>query len=221
VSTTSPTDARPTDASGNTLGSLLYADAGQPRVSEADWVALVQAIGEGDQVALHALYDRMHRIVFTLIMRIVRNRECAEELVLDVFHDVWRRAGTYDAGSGTVVGWVMNQARSRALDRLRFGHRKKRVDPHGGRDAGTVADDDSARAVHEAQQATVLRDALATLRPEERIVIETAFFCDLTYAEVALRLNQPLGTVKTRIRSGLTKLRQGFDDAKGPDDLRR
>jgi RNA polymerase sigma-70 factor (ECF subfamily) len=206
--------------SGNTLGSLLYADAGKTRVAETEWATLVQAIGRGDQIALHALYDRMHRLVFTLIMRIVRNRETAEELVLDVFHDVWRRAGTYDAGTGTVVGWIMNQARSRALDRLRFVQRKKRVDPHDGHDVSDVGDDDSARAVQEAQQATALRGALAALRPEERLVIETAFFCDLTYAEVAERLQQPLGTVKTRIRSGLSKLRQGFDDAEGTDGVR-
>ena len=81
----------------------------------------------GDPLALHALYERTHRIVFTLIVRITHNRETAEELTVDVFHDAWRRAASYDPAGGSVVGWIMNQARSRAIDRLRFEQRKKRV----------------------------------------------------------------------------------------------
>src|SRR3546814_13011070 len=87
---------------------------------------LVQSMAAGDQLALHALYERAHRPVFTLIMRITANRETAEELTIDVFHDVWRRASRYDPANGTVLGWVMNQARSRAIARLRFESRKKR-----------------------------------------------------------------------------------------------
>ena len=78
---------------------------------------------------------RTHRIVFTLMVRITNNRETAEELTLDVFHDVWRRASTYDPAGGSVVGWIMNQARSRAIDRLRFEQRKKRVDDRCRRSA--------------------------------------------------------------------------------------
>src|SRR5207245_2026594 len=83
---------------------------------EIEWIGLVQSIAGGDQRALHALYTQTHRIVFTLIVRITSNRETAEELTLDVFHDVWRRASTYDPANGSVVGWIMNQARSRAID---------------------------------------------------------------------------------------------------------
>ena len=97
------------------------------RYPRQEWVGLVKSIAAGDQRALHALYARTHRIVFTLIVRITNNRETAEELTLDVFHDVWRRASTYDAAGGSVLGWIMNQARSRAIDRLRFHQRKKRV----------------------------------------------------------------------------------------------
>src|SRR5947199_7548961 len=108
-----------------TLGDVLYARSKTP-VPEQDWSALVQSIAAGDQLALHALYERAHRMVFTLILRITANRETAEELTIDVFHDVWRRASHYDAANGTVLGWIMNQARSRAIDRLRFENRKKR-----------------------------------------------------------------------------------------------
>src|SRR6201988_1963814 len=100
-----------------TLGDVLYAKS-KPAVPEQDWAILVQSIAAGDQLALHALYERAHRIVFTLIMRLTANRETAEELPIDVFHDVWRRASGYQAANGTVVAWIMNQARSRAIDRL-------------------------------------------------------------------------------------------------------
>src|SRR5262245_9234971 len=109
-----------------TLGDVLYA-GGKPRPPEHEWAALVHAIAGGDQLALHALYERANRIVFTLMMRLTANRETAEELTVDVFHDVWRRASGYDPANGTVLGWIMNQARSRAIDRLRFESRKKRV----------------------------------------------------------------------------------------------
>src|SRR6185437_7839892 len=112
-------------ASHFTLGDVLYAKS-RTVVPEQDWAKLVQSIAEGDQLALHALYERAHRPVFTLIMRLTANREIAEELTVDVFHDVWRRAARYDAENGTVLGWIMNQARSRAIDRLRFESRKKR-----------------------------------------------------------------------------------------------
>lgn len=177
---------------------------------ETDWVRLLQCIAAGDQLALHELYQRTHRIVFTLVIRIMRNREAAEELTLDVFHDVWRRAASYDAASGTVLGWIMNQARSRAIDRLRFEGRKKRTDSDQGSSPAEIAAGGSDEAIDFTQQCLALRHSLAFLTPEERQAIETAFFGELTYAEVAARLNQPLGTVKTRIRSGLIKLRRAL-----------
>jgi RNA polymerase sigma-70 factor, ECF subfamily len=193
-----------------TLGDVLYAGNSKARVSEKDWVGLVQSIAAGDQLALHALYERTHRVVFTLIVRITSNRETAEELTLDVFHDVWRSASRYDAGNGTVLGWIMNQARSRAIDRLRFEQRKKRVDPHAGDLLPTIETGDAHDALESKQQNRALRSALTVLTLDERQAIEAAFFSELTYAEVAARLNQPLGTVKTRIRSGLHKLRQAL-----------
>jgi RNA polymerase sigma-70 factor (ECF subfamily) len=194
-----------------TLGDVLYADRSTP-VSESEWVALVQSIAKGDQLALHALYERTHRIVFTLALRITNNRETAEELTVDVFHDVWRRASTYDAtgASGSVLGWIMNQARSRAIDRVRFDQRKKRVRPDvdGPLPRGGMHDPQETCDLRE--QGRLLREALTILRPEERQAIEAAFFSELTHEEVAVRLNQPVGTVKTRIRAGLMKLRQSL-----------
>ncbi|MGH7393133.1 MAG: sigma-70 family RNA polymerase sigma factor [Candidatus Rokuibacteriota bacterium] len=210
-----PEDQR--DRAAGALGDLLYADKAKTPVSEKDWVGLVQAIAAGDQQALHALYERTHRIVFTLIVRITSNRETAEELTLDVFHDVWRRASTYDAAGGSVVGWIMNQARSRAIDRVRFEQRKKRVNHHAENPLPATVASDPHEVFDLGEQGRLLRNALTVLTPDERQAIETAFFSELTYAEVAARLNQPLGTVKTRVRSGLGKLRQALArTVKGP-----
>ena len=191
-----------------TLGDVLYADKAKSRVSEDEWLQLVRAVANADQSALHSLYERTNRIVFTLVVRIVMSRETAEEVTLDVFHDVWRRASSYDPANGSVVGWIMNQARSRAIDRLRFDQRKKRVNtyPDSLRPTTDIVDPQQACLFEE--QSRVLRDALEVLTPEERKAIETAFFSELTYEQTARKLNQPLGTVKTRIRSGLGKLRE-------------
>jgi RNA polymerase sigma-70 factor (ECF subfamily) len=191
-----------------TLGDLLYGDEVKIPVSESDWVQVIRSIAAGDQLALHSLYERMHRLVFTLILRITKDPHTAEELTLDIFHDVWKRAGGYDPAGGSVVGWIMNQARSRAIDRLRFEQRKKRVNVNGDRPPVLDALQGPQEAYHLEEQARLLRNALSVLTPEERQVIEIAFFSERTYLEVAEELNQPLGTVKTRIRSGLGKLRE-------------
>jgi RNA polymerase sigma-70 factor (ECF subfamily) len=210
VASAIPPRQNPHDGPKGTLGDLLYANKAKTPVPEQDWVRLVESIAAGDQRALHALYERTHRIVFTLIVRMTNNRETAEELTLDVFHDVWRRASMYDAAGGSVVGWIMNQARSRAIDRLRFEQRKKRVNQHPDDPLLVAATTDPHEISDLREQGRHLREALTVLRPEERQVIEAAFFSGLTYDEVAAQLNQPLGTVKTRVRSGLMKLRQAL-----------
>jgi len=200
----------PGNSSNETLGDVLYPNGAGGRVSEADWVRLVQGMVAQDQQALRELYERSHRLVFTLMMRMTHSHESAEELTLDLFHELWKRASHYDPKEGTVLAWVMNQARSRAIDRLRFDRRQKRINPFPGEpfleNAASHAGDPSD--VDERQG--LLRGALRELTPEEREAIETAFFGELTHAEAAERLHTPLGTIKTRIRSGLAKLRQAL-----------
>jgi len=179
-------------------------------MSEDEWVDLVQSIARGDQLALHSLYEQTHRIVFTLMVRITNSRETAEELTVDVFHDVWRRASTYDPTSGSVVGWIMNQARSRAIDRIRYEQRKKRVPDETKSLVAASTAEDPQDALDIKEQSLLLREALDNLNREERQAIEMAFFSELTYPEVAARLTEPLGTVKSRIRAGLTKLRSAL-----------
>jgi RNA polymerase sigma-70 factor (ECF subfamily) len=194
---------------------VLPADRVKTVASETDLVGLVRSIAGGDQVALHALYQQTHRVVFTVIRRIVGNQEAAEEVTLDVFHEVWRRAPTYDpaVGSpagGSVIGWIMNQARSRAIDRVRHDTRKKRVESPVEHPFGVTSASDPDAAFDAREQGYLLRRAVEALTPRERQALETAFFSGLTYAEAAARLNQPVGTVKTRIRSALAKLREAL-----------
>lgn len=198
--------------SGTTLGDVLYADKTGSYPSEAEWVALVRAVAAADERALHALYERTHRIVYTLSVRINGSRETAEEVTLDVFHDLWRRAPGYDPANGTVLGWIMNQARSRAIDRLRFDQRRKRVDPSPASASPEEAAGGPEELLEFRQQADRVRGAMTALTAHEREAIEATYFSGLTYAEAAVRLNLPLGTVKTRIRSALGKLRDALGD---------
>lgn len=202
-----PADEQPPPAR-KTLGDLLYSNPEKVRIEETEWVGLLQALSAGDQQALYAIYARTHRIVFTSIVRIVKSRETAEELTVDVFHDVWKRSRSYDPSGGTVIGWIMNQARSRAIDRLRFEKRKKRTKPLVHESHAPSRADDSERLLEAEDRMRRVNTALTSLTPDERQAIETAFFTECTYFETAERLNQPLGTVKTRIRSALAKLRQ-------------
>jgi RNA polymerase sigma-70 factor (ECF subfamily) len=198
--------AKGAQGSPEVLGDVLYAKSQAP-VPEQDWLTLVRSSAAGDQVALHALYERAHRPVFTLIMRLTANREMAEELTVDVFYDVWRRAACYDPANGTVLGWIMNQAHSRAIDRLRFESRKKRSPRDDNEQTLVEVAADPRDVLELREQAKSLRAALAILTPDERQAIEATFFAGLTHSEAAARLNQPLGTIKTRIRSALHKMR--------------
>ena len=192
----------PIDGKPNTLGAVLYADAGAP-APESEWTELVRSMAEGNQNALRELYERTHRIVFTLIFRIVKDPLTAEEVLLDVYHDVWRTSATFDPARGTVVAWLMNMTRSRAIDRLRGEQTQKRTPPREWSDAVETRGDPSAAE----QTQRVLERSLQALSPDERLAIETAYYREMTYVEVAECLGHPVGTIKTRIRTGLAKLR--------------
>jgi RNA polymerase sigma-70 factor (ECF subfamily) len=207
---------RSTEApAGGTLGAVLYAGKIRAHLPEAYWAELVRSVTAHDQARFAELYARTHRLVFTLIVRIVGSRETAEELTIDVFHDIWRRAAAYDEKGGTVLGWVMNQARSRAIDRIRFEQRKKRQPSPADPILGADGVDAPEAMLLLRQQGQRLRHAMTVLAPTEREAIELAFFADMTYAEVAERLREPAGTIKTRIRCGLTKLRLTLGEAEG------
>jgi DNA-directed RNA polymerase specialized sigma24 family protein len=152
-----------------TLGELLYADKTKRRVTERDWFTLLRGVAQRDHRAFQTLYLSAHRLVFTLIMQITHDRLAAEELTLEVFHDIWQRADRYDPAGGTVIGWIMNQARSRALSRLRFEQRGYGLSPH----AETPADG-AAAPESRADQLSEVTHSSASLwqRLAERISAE-------------------------------------------------
>lgn len=212
-----PRDEAPENDAPGTLGALLYADKSRERIAESEWAALVAAMASGDQSALRALYERTHRLVFTLALRLSGSRETAEELTVDTYQSLWQRAAGYDPANGTVVGWIMNQARSRAIDRLRFEQRQKRTAPDGPDASEPISAEDTAgTTVQSAGEASLLHEALRTLTGDERSAIETAYFGDMSYSAAATQLGVPLGTVKTRIRSALRKLRQVLNRSEAP-----
>ena len=175
---------------------------------DQDWAALIARVAEGDQSALTTLYDATSRLVFGLILRVVVDRSTAEEVLLDVYTQVWRQASTYDIKRGAPLAWLMTIARTRSIDRLRSGKHE-----HQNRESlDAIGEITSSTASPEADSVTaerrqLVRAALDTLSAEQREVIELAYYAGLSHSEIALKLGQPLGTVKTRTRLGMMKLR--------------
>jgi RNA polymerase sigma-70 factor (ECF subfamily) len=171
--------------------------------------AVVAQVAAGDERALATLYDLTSRRVFALALQILKDRGAAEEATLDVFTQAWRQADRYDPAKGSPLGWLLNMGRTRAIDLLRSRGR------HAEREA-TLSDafavldsgDNPQDANEDADDARRVRRALVHLPAGQREALVAAYFGGLSHAEVALALGQPLGTVKTRIRSGLIHLRR-------------
>jgi len=172
---------------------------------------LLQAVSRGDESALAALYDRYRLILFGLILRILHDRHEAEDVLQEAFLQVWRRANDFDPARGRAFTWLVTIARSRALDRLRMlGSRSRFID--ADEQAGSDEVLDTARELVRSETGEIVRRALRELPDEQRRTLLLAYFEGLTQAEIAERLGHPLGTVKTRMRSGLIKLRELLRD---------
>ena len=174
------------------------------QIADAD---LLRAVSLGNESALAALYDRYRLILFGLILRILNDRPEAEDVLQEVFLQVWRKANDFDEARGRAFTWLVTIARSRALDRLRtIGSRAKltTIDEEFPVDQFDDARQDMLRS----EQGQMVRQALDELPDEQRRALLLAYFEGLTQIEIAQRLGDPLGTVKTRMRSGLLKLRE-------------
>jgi RNA polymerase sigma-70 factor (ECF subfamily) len=173
--------------------------------------AALARMAEGDGDAVAELYDRHARPIYSLALRILGDTTEAEDIVQDVFSQAWRQAARYNASRGAVGAWLLTLARSRAIDRLR-ARRSRPVSATDDRAVGQVVDAappiDSQ--VLSSEHVARVRAALDELPMLQRAAIELAYFEGLTHAEIAARLEQPLGTVKTRIRLAMLKLRDAL-----------
>jgi RNA polymerase sigma-70 factor (ECF subfamily) len=182
-------------------------DASKPEHQLRD---LMRQIARLDPAALTLLYDQTSPHVFGLILRIVGEPSAAEEVTLDVYAQVWRTADSFDPERGSSLGWLFAIARSRAIDRLRSRpHRQRRQEHSLDQVAQTPSTTPSPeQATSETHRRRLVRQALESIHPEQREAIELAYFSGLTHTEIAQHLQEPLGTVKTRIRLGMLRLKQ-------------
>ncbi len=174
-------------------------------------IKLLQRIGQGNRQSFEQFYDRFSRVLFTVAYRLVGNREAAEDVLQEVFVQIWQKAPLYDPRRGKPLTWAVTFTRYRAIDLLRSKQRRGRLYEDAKQETqGTEKFDvcDSFLAVAADERLDLVHEAIAKLSADQREAIELAFFGSLTQAEIAERLNQPLGTVKARIRRGLIKLRR-------------
>ena len=187
---------------------LLWAVITGPSGTTAADHTTLERMARGDHEALAELYDRHGRLVYSLALRITRDQGDAEDIVQEVFSQAWRQAARYEARRGNVIAWLLNLTRSRAIDRLR-GRQSR---PEAASESLLAIDvPDLTLPVDEQLsiegRAARVREAVKELSVLQRVAIELAFYEGLTHVEIAERLELPLGTVKTRIRQGLLKLK--------------
>lgn len=170
---------------------------------------LIRRMAAGDPDAFGRFYDRYAPLVFPLILRIVRERADASDVLQEVFWEAWQGAASYDPGRGSPEAWMVTRARTRAIDRIRATRRRSETFVAPLDEAVTAAPADPAGdAAERAEDRGAIQRALARLPEAQREVIELAYYAGLTQTEIAERLKEPLGTVKTRIRLALERLRE-------------
>ena len=168
-------------------------------------VTLVSAVRSGDPDAMGALYDRYSSIVYSVALRVLGDTGAAEDVMQDVFMQLWRNPGAFDASRGNLGAWLAVIARNRAIDALRKRHPQTDIE-----DVVLSVEHDMAGAAERARAMEKVRGVLAAMSAAQRSALEMAYFEGLTHAEIAARTGEPLGTIKTRIRAGLLALRKAF-----------
>lgn len=183
---------------------------------EAAWGEYVRRCASRDESALAALYDESSQLAYTIALRILQDEADAAEVVLDVYKQVWDTAARFDEQRGTAAAWIVILARSRAMDRRRFRTARIRTATHVEEfhDVISTAPSPESLAMASQNSRSVMR-ALAAVPLEQRQALELAFFAGLSHSEIADRLGEPLGTVKTRIRLAVSRLRELLKEAVG------
>ena len=170
-------------------------------------MALVSAIRAGDQGAMAALYDRFSSVVYSVALRVLGETGAAEDVLQDVFLQLWRNPGAFDASRGSLGAWLAVIARNRAIDA-----RRKRKPESDIEDVVLSVTPDMASDADRSRVAEKVRGVLGTMSAPQRSALEMAYYEGLTHTEIAAKTGEPLGTIKTRIRAGLTALRKAFQE---------
>ena len=172
---------------------------------------LLERVGKGDRESFSVLYDRFAKVLFSVAFRVLNSHPAAEDVLQDVFVQIWEKAPLYDATRGKPLTWAITLTRNKAIDRLRSTQRRNRLRDEVEREAGTAEQFDeknSLEAVQAVEQGALVRAAMAKLSEDQKHALELAFFSGLTQIEIAERLKEPLGTIKARIRRGMMRLRE-------------
>jgi len=180
--------------------------------SRGEAEALLERVAQGDRDSVMALYDRFSGTILAVALRVTGNRAEAEDIVQEVFARVWREATSFDRARGSAAAWIVTLTRNRAIDVVRSRSRRARHEDDQTAEEPVVTEATATpeAQVVDAQRAEAVRLALDALRPEQRQVIELAYFGGLSHSEIAERLQQPLGTVKTRIAQSVKRLRDAL-----------
>jgi RNA polymerase sigma-70 factor (ECF subfamily) len=175
--------------------------------------ALVERIMAGDEGALSALYDRYSGMLYAMLLRILKDTGAAEEVLQDLFLQLWRGAARFDASRGSLAGWLLVIGRNRALSRLRGKQRREILpDPEEFSFEAVPSSENLEDEAARMQLMHRLRGVMAALPAEQREAVELAYFEGMTQTEIAARTGSPLGTVKSRVRAAMQTLKQWFDD---------
>jgi RNA polymerase sigma-70 factor (ECF subfamily) len=174
-----------------------------------DDLSLMQAIARGDRSALSTLYDRHSPLVLAICRRILGDAGEAEDVLSDIFFEVWRKADRFDSNRGNPLTYLVTLSRSRAIDRKRSqASRPKITSDYTDANARADPDPNPFESIDLKERSAQVRSALSGLEPAQREALECAFYEGLSHSEIAARLNKPLGTVKTHIRQGIIHLRE-------------
>ena len=173
-------------------------------------IELLRRIGQGDRRSFEELYARFSGVLFSTAYRVLNNQQAAEDVLQDVFIQIWEKAPLYDPARGKPMTWAVTLTRNKSIDRLRSTQRRNRLQDDVEREAQTFEqfdDRSSFDAVAQGETGALVREAIGKLSKDQREAIELAFFSSMTQTEIAERLKVPLGTVKARIRRGMMKLK--------------
>jgi RNA polymerase sigma-70 factor (ECF subfamily) len=180
--------------------------------------SLLHRVAQGDEQAFEELYGRSSPVLYALVLRILHDPDEAAEVLQDLYRDVWRKAGSYDAQRGSPMAWLVTMARSRAIDRLRSAATQTQRETDSIEDmlTGDLPDraPDPFEIRADQEQRELVAKAMAELPAAQQEALELAFYGGLTHTQIAARLNQPVGTIKTRIKLGLDKLKAAL---RGPE----